>query len=159
MIVMQTLGTSLQLTGSVITFGGLLYAWYVTSGRLRRWGVAAGNLVVGLRSALRRSDTVKRADVALTAEGALTVETEKFVSGTLDQRLHTVENDADVIRTRLDRLPDALRDEMRDEFNDAIAAALQEFSDLTNAAELRDIYPALFGILVSISGYLVTLFC
>jgi hypothetical protein len=71
--------------------------------------------------------------------------------------LHRVENEADVIRTRLDRLPPTLRDEIRDEYEGAIADALEEFSDLTNATRLRDIYPALGGILVSIAGYVCQL--
>lgn len=158
---MQTFGTWLQLSGSAITGLGLLYAWLKVSGRLRRWGVAAGSLVMQLRSAISRraggNTRVDPASAVVTITPSTTVEMTVTRGGTPDERLRRVENDFQELRDRLDKLPPALRDEVRDEYEGAIADALEEFSDLTNATRLRDIYPALGGILVSIAGYVCQL--
>jgi hypothetical protein len=49
---MQTFGTVLQLSGSVITMGGLLYAWHVASGYLNQLREATRNRWTQLRNSL-----------------------------------------------------------------------------------------------------------
>jgi hypothetical protein len=158
---MQTLGTWLQLSGTGITGFGILFAWFKVSGRLRRWGVAAGSLVVQLRSAISRrvgDITVSPTSAVVTiGVGTPVVTVTATLGGTLDERLRRVENDFQELRNRLDTLPPALRAEMRDEYEGAIADALEGFSNLTNAARIWDVVPALVGVAVSIGGYICQL--
>jgi hypothetical protein len=46
---------------------------------------------------------------------------------------------------------------LHEQIDNAKADVLQDFQELSNLARLRDIYPALIGIAVSISGYVCQL--
>lgn len=144
---MQTFGTWLQLSGSAITGFGLLYAWLTVTGRLRRWGATAAGLVVQLRSAAAKLGT--GGNTGSTVEASFTLD--------VPPQIHMAQTPSDAVRlSELESDHAALRDRVEnlaDEINDAITTALHDLQDLTNAARVRDIVPALFGIAVSIAGY------
>jgi hypothetical protein len=155
---MQTLGTALQLSGSVITLCGLLYAWHRVTGFLTRLRGAIGERVSQLRTAIGSVRT--GGPTHHTGGASIRIEVQSTATGvvtgrTPDQRITELERQ---FRTLDDRFQTTATN-LRDEINNAIADALQQFQTQSNTVRLRDIYPALGGLVVSISGYLVALFC
>ncbi|OMC32013.1 hypothetical protein A5739_11375 [Mycobacterium colombiense] len=146
---MQTLGIWLQLAGSVITLGGLLWAWHVASGRISLWRDTMRDRLVRLGESV----VARLAPPPPPPTGG-------FIATTLPkmttQAFGTVDNGTDEQRlARLEtenaRRADEVR-ELRAEIDKARAAALEEFKTSSNAIRVRDIYPAALGILVSIAG-------
>jgi hypothetical protein len=154
---MQTIGTWLQLIGTATIGFGVVFAFLKVSGRLHRARVAVNSLVLQLISSLSPGRNVKQADVAVVVPVITEASAGVKHGGSLDDRLQRVENDMDVIRTRLDRMPEALRSEIGDDYTDTIASALQEISELGDAARWWDILPTGIGTLVSITGYICQL--
>lgn len=164
---MHTLSTWLQLFGNVIMLGGLLWAWHKASGRIAQWRAAIGARLTQLRDAIaqlvRNTQTVKPEGIpsgeefgihATIGGGGMSTHIEGNVDGgTPEERLarQEVENAkrADEIR--------ALAHALRTEIDNARAAVLDKSTALSNAVRLRDIYPAAFGLLVSIAGYICQL--
>jgi hypothetical protein len=90
----------------------------------------------------------------LTSHGQLSAEVTLKRGGTDDERLTQLENDYNNLLNQLAHQESRLRNEI----NEAIADALDKFEKLSDAVRLRDIYPVLVGIAVSIAGYLCQLF-
>jgi hypothetical protein len=76
-VAVQALGTWLQLSGSVITLGGLLYAWHKASGALTRLRDTAGNWWRQLLSSIDQwaSQSLPQG----TAEGSFTLRLDPVV--------------------------------------------------------------------------------
>lgn len=127
-------------------------------GRLRHVKVAAGGLVVQLRSAVSRRN-IKHVEANLSGGSSLTVtpmtKTEAEVSGTgtPELRLSRIENIYSTLKPWLDNLVPALRREWHDDIDNAIPSALEEFSELSDAARWWDIVPTFVGVCISIAGY------
>jgi hypothetical protein len=159
---MQTLGTWLQMIGTGTIGFGVVFAWLKVSGRVRRARVAAGGLVVQLRSAISRRN-VPHVDGKLTGGSSLTVtpmtKAEGVVigTGTPELRLSRVEDNFSKLKPQLDNLGPELRSEWHDDIDNAIASALEEFSELSDAARWWDIMPTVFGVVISIAGYVCQL--
>jgi hypothetical protein len=150
-VAMQNLSTALQLSGSVITLCGLLWAWHKVTGFLTTLRGAIGDRVSQLRTAMR-GPTVH------TVESHLTVGVKTsaiVVMGTPEERLAKLERQFATLDEQLQGTASTLRGEI----NEAIAVALQQFQMQSDSVRLRDIYPALGGLAVTITGYLVALFC
>ncbi len=155
---MQTLGTALQLSGSVITFFGLLYAWHTTSGRLGQLRDALGdrlNKLLSSIASLRSAGTAYTGGASATIEVDAKAEGQVTHPGTPEQRLEQLETWFNTLNNQLREVTPTLRGDM----NEAIAAVLKDFQEQSNAIRLRDTYPALAGILISITGYIVQLVC
>jgi hypothetical protein len=153
----QTLGTALQLSGSVITLGGLLWAWHKASGRLNQWRAA---IVIRLAQIRHKIQTLRPAGIpSQEAFANLTVQIQLAADATLkrggptDDRLTRLENDHNTVLNLLAQQESSLRVEI----DQAIADALETIQTDADTVRLRDIYPAVFGILVSITGYICQL--
>lgn len=155
--VMHNLGTWLQLFGNIIMLGGAFWVWHKASGRLNQWRAAIGTRLNQLRttiSDLRTAPPPPAISGHLTAHAQLSADVTLKRSGTDDERITQLENDHNTVLNLLAQLESRLRNEI----NQATADVLGEFQTLSNAVRLRDIYPVLVGITVSIAGYLCQLF-
>jgi hypothetical protein len=86
---MQTLGTVLQLSGSLLTFLGLLWVLHVTAGRLAEWRGAVRDRWTRLGDSIDKwvkqtshetGETIK-VSAELTGSGQLTAKAEGFSGG------------------------------------------------------------------------------
>ena len=155
---MQTLGTALQLIGNAIMLGGLLWAWHKASGRLNQWRAAIGTRLTQLRQTIASlaappRPTTHQATAHLTIHAQISAGATLRRSGTPDERLTRLENDYNDMLNQLTQQGSSVRAEI----DEAIAAELEAFQSNANAVRLSDIYPAVFGLLVSIAGYLCQL--
>lgn len=148
---MQTLGNALQLAGSIITLGGLIYVWNKTSGRLQHW-------LNGLRDGL--TQLRKSMDIIITPGPArITIKghapTIHTTSGprTTEDRLKWLEGENSRRADEIKRLAENLRAEI----DAASAAVLDESKRLSDALRLKDVYPAMFGLVVSSAGIICQL--
>lgn len=156
---MQTFGTWLQLTGAIITLGGLVWAWRKTSGRVDQWRDAMSDWYVQMLESIATRLTPPPA--APGGPGTLSVTLPKPTmqavgsvnSGTDEQRLARLETEN---ARRADEIREAAA-ALRIEIDQAVADALRTVQADANTVRLHDIYPALFGILVSIAGYVCQL--
>ena len=143
--VVQTLGTALQLSGSVITLGGLLWAWHVLSGVLTRWRDAVRGWPTRLRDSLAKS-LGRQTSTGGTAQGSYGWTARAAgvtpTTGTPEERISQLE--ARLVEQRV-----KFTETLRTAIGDAIAAELEE----SKALRLRDIAWAAGGIAVSIIGY------
>jgi hypothetical protein len=143
---MQTFGTVLQLSGSVITLGGLVYAWHVASGYLNQLREATRNRWTQLSNSLAsfgRQTPPGSVGASLPVTATTTADMTLKRAGTVEERLERLENEPNM-SSQLARLTSTLRDE--------IDTAITAERDESNAIRLKDIYPALFGIVVSMAG-------
>jgi hypothetical protein len=157
---MQTFGTVLKLAGSIITFGGLLYAWHQVSGRLHQWHDAMSGRASRLRESVAKwlpqrdpQAPIKRS-FTLNLEPQFTMEAKPVQGGTAEERLARLEGEIYTLNHQFTQMTSTLRVEI----DDARAAMLEESKTLSDAIRLRDLCPALVGILVSIVGYAVQLY-
>jgi hypothetical protein len=100
---MQTLGTALQLAGSVITFGGLLYAWHIASGRLAQWRDAVKGQLAQLRNSIASMGrgTTHQASATLTVQPEFKAEMELIRGGTMEERIKRLENESNQMMHQL----------------------------------------------------------
>lgn len=127
---------------------------------VRRWGDAAIDRANQLRNAITKlittPPTTHKVDVHITVTPEITASMERKRSGTDDKRITQLENDYnDLVNKTLRELDSSLRAEI----NEAIATELQAFKAESDKIRLLDICPALAGIVVSITGYVVQLLC
>lgn len=148
---MQTLGNALQLAGSIITLGGLIYIWHKASGRLLQWHAGLRDRLNQLRKSTDIIITPGPARVTITAH-APTIHT---TSGprTTEDRLRWFEGENS---RRTDELK-TLAENLRAEIDAAQAAVLDESKKLSDAVRLKDVYPAMFGLVVSSAGIICQL--
>ena len=153
---MQTLGTALQLVGSTITLGGLVYAWHVTSGRLVQWRDDLRNRLTRLRESMDKwlsagPPTPAQASFGIHTTIGIGMSTHaegRVDGGTTEDRLARLEVEIAKLADKLTAATDALRTEI----DQARATVLDESKALSDTIRLKDIYPALFGLVVSIAG-------
>lgn len=147
---MQIFGNALQLAGSIITLGGLIYIWHKTSGRLVQWRD-------GLKD--RLSQLRKSMDIIITPGPArMTIKAHApsiHVSGprTTEDRLKWLEGENARRADEIKEIADALRAEI----DKARAEILDESKKLSDAVRLKDVYPAMFGLVVSSAGIICQL--
>jgi hypothetical protein len=143
----QTIGTVLQLTGSVITLVGLVLARNVLTRALNQWSEAVGGQLSRLRDSLaslgKRTPTGTASAQygwTITAIGATPT------TGTAEERITQLEG-------RLVKQRVTLTKELLAAIDKAIAAEREE----RKVVQLREISVAAGGIAVSIVGYLCQL--
>jgi len=154
---MQNLGTALQLSGSVITFCGVLYAWRKVTGFLTGLRGVIGERVKQLGTAI--ANVRASGPTHHTASARLNIDVKVTATGVVlrppEERITELEKELRTLTEQLQTSAATLRDEM----NATISAALQQFQTQSDTVRRRDIYPALGGLAVTIAGYLVALFC
>ncbi|OBA57322.1 hypothetical protein A5647_24215 [Mycobacterium sp. 1100029.7] len=156
----QTIGNALQLGGSVITLGGLAYAWHITSGRLVRLRDGMRDRLIQLRESMDKwfslgPPTPASASVTIQVPTAMAFATMYPPRvGTPETRLKDLEGEFDALAKKLSAVTDALRTEI----DQARIAVLDESKALSDAIRLKDIWPAIAGLLVSIIGIAWQLF-
>jgi hypothetical protein len=151
-VVVQTLGTWLQLSGSVITLGGLLYAWHTVSTRWAGLRHAARERLTQLRNSIESWGEPKTPEPppAGGSIGATLQPLETHMEGYVDhggpdERFARLE-------TELCSMADHIREldtTLRTEIDNAIAVEREH----VRVVQLRDISWTLGGIAVSIIGY------
>jgi hypothetical protein len=143
----------LQLAGTFITGIGLLIAWRKASNRFDQWRDAVQTRLTRLRTLVTSRPTSHQGSASAT--WTFTTEAAAGVArgGTTEERLARVEEDFQNLNHQLRQLPASLRGEI----DDAIATELVNFQADSNAIRVSDIYWALFGVAVSISGYICQL--
>jgi hypothetical protein len=143
----QTLGTALQLSGNAITVVSLLYALQRLTRFLNHWRDTARSWPIRLRESLSR---LGRQTSTGTAKGSYGWSSRVIgvapTTGTPEERITQLEGK--LVEQRV-RLTEMLRT--------AIDEAIANERDASKAVRLWEIYVAVFGLLVSISGYLCQL--
>ncbi|WP_157680482.1 hypothetical protein [Mycobacterium dioxanotrophicus] len=146
---MQSFGIVLQLVGSLVTLGGLFYAWHKASGLLVRLRESALQLWDQFVESVvdRLTPPAPPVDPG-TSAGTLPKMTSQAYGhvdgGTDGERLARLESE-NAMRAQEIREVHAAIDKAR-------AAALDELEASSAAVRLADIYPALIGIVISIAG-------
>jgi hypothetical protein len=159
---MQTLGTALQLSGSVITFFGLLWALHVTAERLAQWRGAAlsrwTRLLNSIDKWLKQPPETVEISGMFTGHGELSARAEGILNDTRPGELFTlIQNKltsplTDQL-TSLRNHTNELAENLRTEINDAVTAEREKDA----ALRVWDFTPTLIGLVVSITGYICQL--
>jgi len=138
----QALGTALQLSGSVVTLGGLLWAWHVLTGYLTRWtDTVRGwpNRLLDLLPSLGTPTGIAQGAFGWTTTKASGVAP---TTGTPEERITQLESKLASLTATL---------------NAAIDEAIATEREASKSLRLRDIAWAAGGIAVSIVGYICQL--
>lgn len=168
----QTIGNSLQLAGSIITLGGLAYAWHITTGRITQLLDNARAWLLSFRKSVDQwivlepitgsgeFGTMSVTIGPMTPSGVGHVD-----NGTDEERLARLETEnarrADEIRDVQNKLSKEINQEIskvQDMMRKEIDSALEDFKRSSDAIRLKDIWPAMAGLVVSIVGIAWQLF-
>jgi hypothetical protein len=154
---MQTFGTWLQLIGTGITATVLVYVIATSSQRINAVRQAVVGQLTQLANAIASlgttPPTTHQATAHLTAHAELSADVTLKRSGTGDERITRLENDYNALLNQLTERESRLRAEI----NQAKVSVLQEFQSLSGAIRVREAYVAVFGLIVSIAGYICQL--
>jgi hypothetical protein len=140
---MQTAGTSLQLLGAVVTAMGLFYAWNRASGRYDQWRNSVTSKLGDLREQITRKG---KADANLQIGFQTDVGGVIGRPGTVEERLHSVENQISEIPGKTEKA-----------IENAIDEKLAEFDATGKGFAVKDISWALVGICIGVLGNALSL--
>lgn len=152
---MQIVATVLQLLGAVVTGAGLLYAWNRASGRFEQWRHTV--------MSIRQSAISKLAAVRAQATGHYTGDASAVITSTATAEGMVTRRTADPPEVRLDRIEQEVAQlaSRTKEDIEAVETGIDEklaaLDANGKAFAVKDIYWALGGILIQITGYLVRL--
>ena len=140
----QTFGTVLQLIGSVITLGGLVWAWHVLTRALNQWSEAVRGQLSRLRDSLASLGRPTSTGTASALYGwTTTAYGVSPTTGTPEERITQLEGR--LVEQRVSLTKELLA---------AIDTAIADEREERKVVRLREIYIAAGGIAVSIVGYL-----
>lgn len=156
---MEIIGKCFELVGTVITFGGLLYAWWQITKRDNRLRTAVVRSLEAGRRRLTRSET---APLPLEAR---TVQANDAGAATERQRVFKhekplIEHFAEVYQ-ELDAAQDEARanvEAVRREVGDAFTESIIDLKSELDANGLKDLRFALVGIAVTAIGILIGIY-
>lgn len=161
---METFGKWLELTGTIFTALGLLYAWWKADGRLRTLGVRIALLPTTIRG-LFAPPVHHTADAQLTIVADIGASADVASKDELfDGNKSTAENFVNVgqkvqhLRRDLEaaKAESEGRDrQIRAELTEAIEEAIGEFKDDLDASTVKDLIPAIIAIGVTAVGILM----
>lgn len=155
--VMQTFGTWLQLIGTSITALVLVYVIATSSQRIIAVRQAVAGQLTQLATAIANLGATPPTTHQVTAHLAVHAELSADVTlkrfGTDDERITRLENDYNALLNQIREQAS----ELRAEINQAKVSVLQDFQSLSDAIRVREAYVAVFGLVVSIAGYICQL--
>jgi hypothetical protein len=145
--VTQTLGAVLQLLGSIITLGGLLWAWYVASDRFRKF---RGLLTEHWTDLRKHVDRLGNRAAAVYIKNRNLVHTWRSMGLLGETAPSLFEDELAALRWQLNDLRSTLCTE--------IETAIANEDKRSQVIQLDDLGPAILGLLVSIAGNVFQLF-